>query len=188
MLIKSTKRALAVKILLSDILFYIMLCYNIFRKTKETYNMNMKHFITLGLVAGFAITTASALAENSIYTDGIGRLHFLGRDVNDAKAQYNYTNPEQQDLTRRLYEGTSNEVRYVDHSLKNYDQTFGADRMDTQTMWKNKFQNNVNEAQVGTYHGSFGGGRIDKEDISNISDKQRNEVKTTEKKKHWWSK
>ena len=150
--------------------------------------MNRRLFITLGLIAGLAITTASAFAENSIYTDGIGRLHFLGRDVDKAKAQYNYANPEQQDLTRRLYDGTSNEIRYVDHPLKNYDQTFGADRYDTQTMWKNKFQNNVDEAQVSGYRGTFGAVSGTSEDLSKSGLSETGVVNTVEKKKHWWSK
>lgn len=150
--------------------------------------MNRKHFITLGLIAGLTLSAMSAMAETAIYTDGIGRLHFLGKDVNDTKVQYNYANPEQQDITRRLYENTTGDVNYVDHPLKNYDHTFGADRLDTQNMWKNKFQNNVNEAQVSGYRGTFGAVSGTTEDLSNANKSETNVIKTVEKKKHWWSK
>ncbi len=150
--------------------------------------MNRKHFISLGLIAAMSFSVMSAMAETAIYTDGIGRLHFLGKDVNDTKVQYNYTNPEQQDVTRRLYENTSSEVNYVDHPLKNYDHTFGADRLDTQNMWKNKFQNNVNEAQVNGYKGTFGAVSGTAEDLSKSSSSETNVVKTSEKKKRWWRK
>ena len=79
-----------------------------------------KSIFTIGLVAVFALSTACAMAETTIYTDGIGRLHFLGRDAANNKAGAGFTNPEAQDLTRKLY-GNSGEVNndtsYSQHPL-----------------------------------------------------------------------
>ena len=107
-----------------------------------------KQLLTLGFVAALAFSTAVSMAENTIYTDGIGRLHFLGKDPASNSVRANYTNPAEQDLTRRLYENTQGDVNFVDYKIKDYDNTFGIGRMDTQTMWRNKFSNNVDDAMV----------------------------------------
>ena len=67
--------------------------------------MNKK--LIISLCAAIVMTTM-AYAETTIYTDSIGRIHFLGRDAANNKANGgNYSNSAEQDLTRRLYEQTS---------------------------------------------------------------------------------
>ena len=39
-----------------------------------------KFLLTIGLISALAVTTISAMAESTIYTDGIGRMHFLGKE------------------------------------------------------------------------------------------------------------
>ena len=109
--------------------------------------MNKKLIITLGLLSVFA---AASYAETTIYTDGIGRMHFLGKDPASNINAKNYSNPQQQDITRRLYENQTGEMNNVDYKFKDYDNTFGIGKMDTQTLWKNKFSNNVDDAMVET--------------------------------------
>ena len=43
--------------------------------------MNKKLIISLGLVAAISASTVAAMAETTIYTDALGRMHFLGRDA-----------------------------------------------------------------------------------------------------------
>ena len=100
--------------------------------------MNKKLIISLGLLV--AVSTTAVYAENTtIYTDGLGRMHFLGRDGgNGAK----YTNPAEQDLTRRLYEKSAGDLTtddsYNQHPLKNYENTFPDSRFTTNRKWKPK--------------------------------------------------
>ena len=102
--------------------------------------------MVLGLISALSLTTISVMAESTIYTDGLGRMHFLGKDAASNKGtRADYTNPEQQDLTRQLYENTSNEVNYVDRPLKNYENTFSDFRFSN---WQKKFQSNVDDARV----------------------------------------
>ena len=85
-----------------------------------------KQVITISLLFAFAVSMSASFAESTIYTDGIGRLHFLGRDKGTSHADF--TNPAEQDLTRHLYDKTSNEVSndegFWQHPLKNYENTF----------------------------------------------------------------
>ena len=105
-----------------------------------------KLVMVLGLISALSFTTINAMAESTIYTDGIGRMHFLGKDAASNKGvQANYANPEQQDLTRQLYENTSGEINYVDRPLKNYENTFSDFRFSN---WQKKFQSNVDDARV----------------------------------------
>ncbi len=164
--------------------------------------MNKKFIISLGLAAIIS-TTIAAYADSTIYTDGIGRIHFLGRDAANNKAgNYNYTNSAEQDLTRRLYEKTSGEVvndsTYSQHPLKNYENTFPDSRFDS-NYWKNRSANrteedyaeNAEKAKKTTvtatkgatdYSGQYAYGSTI---LDNPSEK--NVVKTTAKK-HWWNK
>ena len=60
--------------------------------------------ISLGLAAILGVM-AQAYANSTIYTDELGRLHFLGKDPG-AKTQKkieDYDNPAQQDLTNVMY-------------------------------------------------------------------------------------
>lgn len=105
-----------------------------------------KSIATIGFLAVTALTISSVMAESTIYTDGLGRMHFLGKDAASNSAQnVNYSNPEQQDLTRKLYENSTGELNFVDRPLKNYENTFSDSRY---TNWKKKFQSNVDDARV----------------------------------------
>ena len=167
--------------------------------------MNKKLIISLGLMTAFVMGTASAMAESTIYTDGIGRMHFLGKDPGSNTARQNYANSEQQDLTRRLYENSTGEMNNVDYKFKDYDNTFGFGKMDTQTLWKNKFANDVNgtgetSEEVKKMRGSMtyekgaaDASRANAFGATNIYDTKgevtviQDETKAT-KKKHWWNK
>ena len=90
--------------------------------------MNKKLIISIGLVLALSATMA-AYADSTIYTDGIGRIHFLGRDAaNNIKSGANYSNAANQDLTRKLYEksesGIVEDTDFNQHPLKNYENTF----------------------------------------------------------------
>ncbi len=165
--------------------------------------MNKKTIITLSLMTAFIASTAISLAETTIYTDGIGRMHFLGKDPASNTARQNYANPEQQDLTRKLYENSTGEVNNVDYKFKDYDNTFGFGRMDTQTLWKNKFANDVNgtneaSQEVKSMKGSMtykkgaaDASRASEFGATNIydTDNEVNVIKEeTTKKTHWWKK
>ena len=156
-------------------------------------------------MTAFIASTAISLAETTIYTDGIGRMHFLGKDPASNTVRQNYANPEQQDLTRKLYENSTGEVNNVDYKFKDYDNTFGFGRMDTQTMWKNKFSNNVDataeEATMETAKtvkgsmtykkGAADASRANAFGATNFYD-VKDEVNviqdTAVKKTHWWNK
>ena len=118
-----------------------------------------KSFISIGLLSVFAISALGAMAETTIYRDGIGRMHFLGKDPASNTKTTNYTNPQAQDLTRKLYENNSSEVNYDtnfdQHPLKNYENTFSDSRF---TNWRKKYESNVDEARVNSENrakGSF---------------------------------
>ena len=163
--------------------------------------MNKQLIISLGLVVALSTATISAMADTTIYTDGIGRLHFLGKDKSSAGTQYNYTNSAQQDLTRKLYDeadrGIVNDTTYDQHPLKNYENTFPDSRFTSSKYWKTKFSNGSDENVVRAsdkvkatttttkgqtdYSGQYAYG-------STFLNNQDNEVKTTEKKKHGWNK
>ena len=118
--------------------------------------MNKKLFISLGIVAAFTAAVIPAMADTNttIYTDGIGRLHFLGRDAStNAGQKNNYTNPVEQELTRKLYSETKEAVyddNFNQHPVKNYENTFPNSRFTTSSIWKQKYENNVENATVNT--------------------------------------
>lgn len=102
--------------------------------------MNAKRIISLSLVMALS-ATISAYAESTIYTDGIGRIHFLGRDAgNNVQSGANYANSANQDLTRKLYEKSDSEVvedtSFSQHPLKNYTNTFPSSRFSEVKFWK----------------------------------------------------
>ena len=160
--------------------------------------MNKQLLISLGLIMTISASTISAMAESTIYTDELGRMHFLGKDPGSTTTQYNFANSEQQDLTRRLYENSSNAVNYVDYPVKNYDQTFGADRLDTQSVWRNRYTNNVDDARVNVRETkgsmSVSKGNVEYGNMINTSMSEQeateiNIIKTKNtKKKRWFSK
>lgn len=163
--------------------------------------MNKKFIISLGLVVAISATTISAMADSTIYTDGIGRMHFLGRDAkSNTNAGYNYTNSAEQDLTRRLYEqsanGVNNDTSYNQHPLKNYENTFPDSRFGTSNVWKTKYANNADDATVKAKDtvkatATATKGTIDASNPyaygnTNIENGETNIIKSTAKK-HWWN-
>lgn len=165
--------------------------------------MNKKLFISLGILSAFALSNISAIAgETTIYTDGIGRLHFLGRDAaNSTGSRQNYANSEQQELTRKLYSETGEanyDTSFDQHPVKNYENTFSDSRFTTSSAWKQKYESNVDAARLdGTKaKGSFTAekGAIEVANPYNThgtttlspADSEKNVIKTT-KKKHWWN-
>lgn len=65
--------------------------------------MNKK--LLISICALFSALTIQAMANTTIYTDEIGRLHFLGKDPGGRTMQeiQNFDNPEQKDLTNIIY-------------------------------------------------------------------------------------
>lgn len=61
-----------------------------------------KIFLMLSLLV---MTTSTVKAHSTIYTDDIGRMHFLGKDPGGKTLQQiqNYNNPAQKDLTDIIY-------------------------------------------------------------------------------------
>lgn len=169
--------------------------------------MNNKLFISLGILVALAFAGTNAIAADStIYTDGIGRMHFLGRDAASSTGyKHNYTNPEQQELTKKLYSenGEVNyDTSYNQHPVKNYENTFLDSKATTTSTWKQKYENNVDAARVdvnnikgkakGTFTAEKGAVEASNPNIygsTNIktTDSEKNVVNTT-KKKHWWNK
>ncbi len=66
--------------------------------------MQKKILISLGLIAVVGIMS-QVWANSTIYTDDLGRLHFLGKDPGAKTLQKieDYDNPKQQDLTNVMY-------------------------------------------------------------------------------------
>lgn len=65
----------------------------------------MRKNLFLSLALMFSALTIQAMANTTIYTDEIGRLHFLGKDPGSRTMQeiQNFNNPEQKDLTNIIY-------------------------------------------------------------------------------------
>ena len=160
--------------------------------------MNKKLIISLGIIA--VISASAAYADTTIYTDGIGRMHFLGRDASNNKATNSkYSNSAEQDLTRKLYEqtetGVVNDTSYDQHPLKNYENTFPDSRFNTK-FWQAKYSNsedaleNVNESKKTVVTATKGATDPSSTYMygSTILDRpeEQNVVKTTQKK-HWWN-
>ena len=164
--------------------------------------MNKKLIISLGLIAALTATVAAYAESTTIYTDGIGRMHFLGRDAaNNKNTGANYSNSAEQDLTRKLYEKSEsdivNDTSYDQHPLKNYENTFPDSRFGTAKFWRTKYDNGAADASLTNgaknkttvtttkgatdYSGQYQYGTTF---INNETDK--NVVKTTTKK-HWWN-
>lgn len=163
--------------------------------------MNKNFVISLGIIAAMSLTTISAFADSTIYTDGIGRMHFLGKDAASNKSErYNYSNSAEQDLTRKLYEnadenGMINDTSYEQHPLKNYENTFPDSRFTTTKYWKTKYDNGAENAQLDTKSNFKGSMTFDKQytDASVLTNTtqdsnsgEKNAVKTSAKK-HWWN-
>ena len=156
--------------------------------------MNRKLIISLSVAVIMSFAAAYADVNTTIYTDGIGRIHFLGRDGGNG---HKYTNPAEQDLTRKLYEKTAGDVTedstYDQHPLKNYENTFPGSRFTTKKRYEVKEDSAAEavKATVNTTKGvtdysgqsQYGSTILN----TNNADKEGNEVKTSDKK-HWWNK
>lgn len=70
------------------------------QKLKETCIMQKKMLISLGIMAIVGLM-AQAFAHSTIYTDDLGRMHFLGKDPGAKTLQKveDYDNPLQKDVT-----------------------------------------------------------------------------------------
>ena len=65
--------------------------------------MQKKILISLGLIAMIGLTTVQAMANSTIYTDELGRMHFLGKDPeakNVTNASYGLRNIDRYDAER----------------------------------------------------------------------------------------
>ena len=67
--------------------------------------MQKKVLISLGLIAMIGLTTAQAMANSTIYTDELGRMHFLGKDPEAKTLQKvdDYGNPDSKDVMDASY-------------------------------------------------------------------------------------
>ncbi len=155
--------------------------------------MNKKLIISMGMV--IALTATAVYADTTIYTDGIGRIHFLGRDAaNNVNRGANYSNSAEQDLTRKLYDKADRSITedstYDQHPLKNYENTFPDSRF-TNKKWATRGESVLDEELESAkavvtstkgatdYSGQYQYG-------STMLNNNANEVKTTAKK-HWWN-
>ena len=62
--------------------------------------MVRKSLISLGLLMAIAASVTCAMADSTIYTDDLGRMHFLGKDLGGKTLQQmpNYNNPNQMNI------------------------------------------------------------------------------------------
>ena len=149
--------------------------------------MNKKFIMSLSFITLLALSLNVANADTTIYTDNLGRMHFLGRDAaNNTTQNSDYSNAAAQDLTKKLYEGSSNSVvndtSYDQHPLKNYENTFPDSRFSTSNVWRTKYANNTDEATVKS---SSIKATVDKVDAENPYD--NGSVVKSSAKKHWWN-
>ena len=86
--------------------------------------MQKKILISLGLIAMIGLTTVQAMANSTIYTDELGRMHFLGKDPEAKTLQKveDYSNPEEKDVTNASY-GLRNIDRYDAERYYNVNET-----------------------------------------------------------------
>ncbi len=86
--------------------------------------MQKKILISLGLVAviGFGL---QAFAETTVYTDELGRMHFLGKDPAAKTLQRldDYDNPKQIDITPNTRYGSNNVDYYEVTNIKSIEKT-----------------------------------------------------------------
>ena len=67
--------------------------------------MQKKVLISLGLITLLGLTIAQASAKSTIYTDELGRMHFLGKDPETKTLQRldDYGNPDTKEITNTTY-------------------------------------------------------------------------------------
>ena len=163
--------------------------------------MNKKLIISLGLVAAISASTVAAMAETTIYTDALGRMHFLGRDAaNNTNNTSNYKNSAEQDLTRKLYEQKANQeiddTDYSQHPVKNYLNTFPDSRFGVTKYWKAREATGEEKTSVkgsatatkGESYSSinaYGSNVVTNPTFNNASTQVEEQ---TQKKVHWWNK
>lgn len=156
--------------------------------------MNKKFIISLSLVIALSATVA-AYADSTIYTDGIGRIHFLGRDAaNNIHSGANYSNSANQDLTRKLYEraesGVVEDTDFNQHPLKNYENTFPDSRYSTTKYWKPKTEEEANYEKSVKATTTTTKGQTDYSGLYQYGSTVLDNTSSTPKKevkKHWWN-
>lgn len=159
--------------------------------------MNKKFIISMSVAVIMSLAAAYADTLNTtIYTDGIGRMHFLGRDAANNTSNSRYTNSAEQDLTRRLYENSAGEVgldtTYDQHPLKNYENTFPDSRFNMNRKFQAKSDTlpegmeNSNKTVVTTTKGATDYSGQYQYGSTILTPEEQNVVKTTNKK-HWWN-
>ena len=84
-----------------------------------------KLLILLGLIVAANASLTAVMAHSTIYTDELGRMHFLGKDPGGKTLQQveNYNNPAQKDLTNIIYKNEEvkteeTKVNSVEHTNK----------------------------------------------------------------------
>lgn len=159
--------------------------------------MNKKLIISLSVAVLFSVVTA-AYAETTIYRDGIGRMHFLGRDAANNTSTTKYSNSAEQDLTRKLYEQSEsaviNDTSYDQHPLKNYENTFPDSRFGTAKYWKTKGEEGVfdhvnatNKSVVTATKGATDYSGQYQYGSTILNNTPEENVVKTKTKKHWWN-
>ena len=106
--------------------------------------MQKKVLISLGLITLLGLTIAQASAKSTIYTDELGRMHFLGKDPGGKMLQQveEYNNPAQKDLTNIIYKNDEikseeTKVNSVEHTNKSKGSfTFDKGAMDASNPYK----------------------------------------------------
>lgn len=149
--------------------------------------MNKKFIMSLSFITLLTLSLTVVNADTTIYTDNLGRMHFLGRDAaNNTIQNSNYSNTAAQDLTKKLYEGSSNSVvndtSYDQHPLKNYENTFPDSRFSTSNVWRTKYANNADDT---TAKSSSIKATVDKVNPENPYD--NGSIVKSSSKKHWWN-
>ena len=153
--------------------------------------MNKKFIISISVAVMMSLTATYAAENTTIYTDGIGRIHFLGRDGGNGNK---YTNPAEQDLTRRLYEKTAGDITedttYDQHPLKNYENTFPGSRFTTKKRYEAKqdaMPEDMKAVVTSTKEASDYSGQYQYGSTMLHQSKQQENVVKTNAKKHWWN-
>lgn len=86
--------------------------------------MQKKFLISLGLIAAMSLGL-KAYANTTVYTDDLGRMHFLGKDPGTKTLQKldDYDNPKQIEITPNTKNGSNNVDYYEVTNIKNIEKT-----------------------------------------------------------------
>lgn len=103
-----------------------------------------KIYVLLGLFIVTISSMVAVMAHSTIYTDELGRMHFLGKDPGGKMLQQveEYNNPAQKDLTNIIYKNDEikseeTKVNSVEHTNKSKGSfTFDKGAMDASNPYK----------------------------------------------------